>query len=301
MSSQGSERRRNMNFDKDTKILIVGLGLIGGSYAQGLSEAGFEVGAIDRKQTSIDFALEHGFIKHGRTGADPDYIKDFDLLVFTLYPHIFINWIKENQQYIKSGALLTDVTGVKSGLAEEIQSVLRPDLEFIGAHPMAGREVSGVENADSKIFVGANYIVTPTEKNSKEAIGVCKRLGKVLGFKMISELTPEKHDEMIGFLSQMTHCIAISLMVCKDAAEMAEYTGDSFRDLTRIAKINDEMWSELFLINKKELVAQMELFEKHFEKLKKSIEDGDRETMREMMRLSTARRKFFDDFGKKET
>lgn len=301
MSSQGSERRRNMNFDKDTKILIVGLGLIGGSYAQGLSEAGFEVGAIDRKQTSIDFALEHGFIKHGRTGADPDYIKDFDLLVFALYPHIFINWIKENQQYIKSGALLTDVTGVKSGLAEEIQSVLRPDLEFIGAHPMAGREVSGVENADSKIFVGANYIVTPTEKNSKEAIGVCKRLGKVLGFKMISELTPEKHDEMIGFLSQMTHCIAISLMVCKDAAEMAEYTGDSFRDLTRIAKINDEMWSELFLINKKELVAQMELFEKHFEKLKKSIEDGDRETMREMMRLSTARRKFFDDFGKKET
>ncbi|MDD7393960.1 MAG: prephenate dehydrogenase [Eubacteriales bacterium] len=289
-----------MNFDKDTKILIVGLGLIGGSYAQGLSEAGFEVGAIDRKQTSIDFALEHGFIKHGRTGADPDYIKDFDLLVFALYPHIFINWIKENQQYIKSGALLTDVTGVKSGLAEEIQSVLRPDLEFIGAHPMAGREVSGVENADSKIFVGANYIVTPTEKNSKEAIGVCKRLGKVLGFKMISELTPEKHDEMIGFLSQMTHCIAISLMVCKDAAEMAEYTGDSFRDLTRIAKINDEMWSELFLINKKELVAQMELFEKHFEKLKKSIEDGDRETMREMMRLSTARRKFFDDFGKKE-
>ncbi|MCI5682252.1 MAG: prephenate dehydrogenase [Eubacteriales bacterium] len=289
-----------MNFDKDTKILIVGLGLIGGSYAQGLSEAGFEVGAIDRKQTSIDFALEHGFIKHGRTDADPDYIKDFDLLVFALYPHIFINWIKENQQYIKSGALLTDVTGVKSGLAEEIQSVLRPDLEFIGAHPMAGREVSGVENADSKIFVGANYIVTPTEKNSKEAIGVCKRLGKVLGFKMISELTPEKHDEMIGFLSQMTHCIAISLMVCKDAAEMAEYTGDSFRDLTRIAKINDEMWSELFLINKKELVAQMELFEKHFEKLKKSIEDGDRETMREMMRLSTARRKFFDDFGKKE-
>ena len=300
MSSQGSERRRNMNFDKDTKILIVGLGLIGGSYAQGLSEAGFEVGAIDRKQTSIDFALEHGFIKHGRTDANPDYIKDFDLLVFALYPHIFINWIKENQQYIKSGALLTDVTGVKSGLAEEIQSVLRPDLEFIGAHPMAGREVSGVENADSKIFVGANYIVTPTEKNSKEAIGVCKRLGKVLGFKMISELTPEKHDEMIGFLSQMTHCIAISLMVCKDAAEMAEYTGDSFRDLTRIAKINDEMWSELFLINKKELVAQMELFEKHFEKLKKSIEDGDRETMREMMRLSTARRKFFDDFGKKE-
>lgn len=294
MSSQGSERRRNMNFDKDTKILIVGLGLIGGSYAQGLSEAGFEVGAIDRKQTSIDFALEHGFIKHGRTGADPDYIKDFDLLVFALYPHIFINWIKENQQYIKSGALLTDVTGVKSGLAEEIQSVLRPDLEFIGAHPMAGREISGVENADSKIFVGANYIVTPTEKNSKEAIGVCKRLGKVLGFKMISELTPEKHDEMIGFLSQLAHCIAVSLMVCKDSHHLVDYTGDSFRDLTRIAKINDEMWSELFLLNRDELVKQMDLFSEKFELLRNSIANGDRETIRRMMRLSTERRKYFD-------
>ena len=284
-----------MNFDKDTKILIVGLGLIGGSYAQGLSEAGFEVGAIDRKQTSIDFALEHGFIKHGRTGADPDYIKDFDLLVFALYPHIFINWIKENQQYIKSGALLTDVTGVKSGLAEEIQSVLRPDLEFIGAHPMAGREVSGVENADSKIFVGANYIVTPTEKNSKEAIGVCKRLGKVLGFKMISELTPEKHDEMIGFLSQMTHCIAISLMVCKDAAEMAEYTEDSFRDLTRIARINDAMWSELFLLNKDALLRQTDAFLNELTELRNMIANDDREGLRRKMRLSAARRSAFDE------
>ena len=103
---------------------------------------------------------------------------------------------------------------------------------------------------------------------------------------------------MIGFLSQMTHCIAVSLMVCKDAAEMAEYTGDSFRDLTRIAKINDEMWSELFLMNKRELLSQMELFETQFDKLKKSIENDDRETMRAMMKLSTERRKFFDDFGK---
>ncbi len=289
-----------MRFDESAKILIVGLGLIGGSYAQGLSARGCEVGAIDKKQSSIDFALKHRFIRHGKTEPDPEYIKKFDLVVFALYPHVFIDWIKENQQYLKSGALLTDVTGVKGGVVEEIQSLLRPDLEFIGAHPMAGREVSGVENADSKIFHGANYIVTPTEKNTKEAVETCKQLGRTLGFKMISELSTEKHDEMIGFLSQMTHCIAVSLMVCKDAAETAEYTGDSFRDLTRIAKINDEMWSELFLLNKKELLSQMELFETQFNKLKKSIEDDDRETMREMMRLSTQRRKFFDGFAKRE-
>lgn len=290
-----------MKLDKNTKILILGLGLMGGSYAESLTSHGFEVGAVARRQETIDYALREGIIKHGRAEIDPEYIRQFDLLIFAMYPHAFVEWIEKYQQYIKPNALISDVTGVKCSIVYKIQDMLRPDLEFIGAHPMAGRECSGVENARMEIFEGANYIVTPTDKNTPEAIETCKELGRIMGFRMIAELTPEKHDEMIGFLSQMTHCIAISLMVCKDAAEMAEYTGDSFRDLTRIAKINDEMWSELFLINKKELVAQMELFEKHFEKLKKSIEDGDRETMREMMRLSTARRKFFDDFGKKET
>ncbi len=287
-----------MKFDKNTKVLIVGLGLMGGSYAQGLTARGCEVGAIDRKQSSVSYAIKRGIIKHGRTEIDPEYIKEFDLIVFALYPHSFVEWITDNQKYIKEGALLTDVTGVKGGLVEKIQGILREDLEFIGAHPMAGREVSGVENADSKIFHGANYIVTPTEKNTAEAKETCKQLGRILGFKKITELSPEEHDEMIGFLSQMTHCIAVSLMTCKDSEKMAEYTGDSFRDLTRIAKINDEMWSELFLINKKELVSQMELFEKSFEKLKESIEKEDRETIREMMRLSTQRRKHFDKVAK---
>ena len=113
-------------------------------------------------------------------------------------------------------------------------------------------------------------------------------------FERISELSPEEHDEIVGFLSHLTHCIAVSLMVCKDNEHLAEYTGDSFRDLTRIAKINDEMWSELFLANKDELVAQMELFEKQFDSLKKAIISEDREKIRKTMRLSTERRKTFD-------
>ena len=121
-----------------------------------------------------------------------------------------------------------------------------------------------------------------------------KELGRIMGFRMIAELTPEKHDEMIGFLSQLAHCIAVSLMVCKDSHHLVDYTGDSFRDLTRIAKINDEMWSELFLLNRDELVRQMDLFSEKFELLRNSIANGDRETIRRMMRLSTERRKYFD-------
>ncbi len=289
-----------MTFNKDTKILIVGLGLMGGSYAQALTSRGFEVGALDIRQEAVDFAVENGIISHGKTSADGEYISSFDVIVFALYPHVFINWIKENQQYIKKHALLTDVTGVKCGVVYEVQDILRSDLEFIGAHPMAGREASGVEYAKKEIFEGANYIVTPTKKNTQNGIDACKELGRLLGAKNITELTPEKHDEMIGFLSQLTHCIAVSLMVCKDTDELANYTGDSFRDLTRIAKINDEMWSELFCLNKDELLRQMELFENKFFELKQSIKDGDVIKMREMMKLSTKRRKNCEKFAAKK-
>ena len=283
-----------MKFDKDTKILIVGLGLIGGSYAEALSSGGYEVGAIDCNADSIAFALEKGWISGGRADTDGEYIGKFDLIVFALYPHIFIDWIKQNQRFIRPGALLTDVTGVKCSVVYEVQKLLRSDLEFIGAHPMAGREVSGVRNAKKEIFTDANYIVTPTESNTLEAIAACEALGRAIGFKNISTLTPEKHDEIVGFLSHLTHCIAVALMISKDSEHMCEYTGDSFRDLTRIAKINDVMWSELFMLNKTELLAQMKLFEAAFDRLRISIEQDDTDALREMMRLSAKRREYFD-------
>lgn len=283
-----------MKFDRDTKILIVGLGLIGGSYAEALSSGGYEVGAIDCNADSIAFALEKGWISSGRADTDGEYIVKFDLIVFALYPHIFIDWIKQNQRFIRPGALLTDVTGVKCSVVYEVQKLLRSDLEFIGAHPMAGREVSGVRNAKKEIFTDANYIVTPTESNTLEAIAACKALGRAIGFKNISTLTPEKHDEIVGFLSHLTHCIAVALMISKESEHMCEYTGDSFRDLTRIAKINDVMWSELFMLNKTELLAQMKLFEAAFDRLRISIEQDDTEALREMMRLSAKRREYFD-------
>ena len=165
---------------------------------------------------------------------------------------------------------------------------------------MAGRELSGVENADPKMFCGANYIVVPTDENTPEAIDACKKLGRELGFANIAVLSPRQHDEMAGFLSHLTHCIAVSLMVCKDSTHLASYTGDSFRDLTRIAKINDDMWSELFLLNKDELLEQMQLFEERFNALKGFIENDDRDAIRQMMQLSTARRKVFDKDAKEK-
>lgn len=280
--------------DKNTKILIVGLGLIGGSYAEGLSKEGFEVGAITKDEASIEYALQKKIIKHGMTRVEKDYVQTFDVIIFALYPHIFMEWIKTYQSYLKAHAILTDVTGVKKEVVYPIQEILREDVEFIACHPMAGKEVYGVKNSDARIFEGANYIITPTPKNTKKAVELASSIGTILKFKNIAILTPEAHDEMIGFLSQLTHCIAVALMTCKESHHLVEYTGDSFRDLTRIAKINEEMWSELFLMNKEELLTQMNLFLKQFNELKEALETEDIEKMKAMMRLSTSRRKYFD-------
>lgn len=283
-----------MIVDVSKKILIVGLGLLGGSYARALKRFGFHISAITKEQSSIDYALAERLIDEGSTELDARIIGEADLVVFALYPHVFVEWIEQNQHLLKRGALITDVTGVKSSVVYRIQDMLRPDVEFIAAHPMAGREVSGVENSTEKMFVGANYIVTPTGKNTPEAIRTCMELGRLLGFSNVTTLSPEEHDEMIGFLSQLTHCIAITLMTCNDKENMEKYTGDSFRDLTRIARINDQMWSELFVANKAVLLDQMEMFMDQFSKLKTMLETEDIDGMRRMMRHSTARRALFD-------
>lgn len=283
-----------MKLDKNKKILVVGLGLLGGSYAMGLKQKGYYVSAITKEQSSIDYALENGIIDSGSTEIDERIIGDADIVIFALYPQIFLSWIRENQRYLKHGAVLTDVTGVKECLVYEIQKMLRGDLEFIPAHPMAGREVSGVENSDNRIFRQANYVITPTEKNTIEAIELCKRIGKELEFANISILSPKDHDRIIGFVSQLTHCIAMTLMNCQHIQCLEDYTGDSFRDLTRIARMNDIMWSELFLLNRESLLEQMDVFEREFKELYNLLREGDTEKLREKMQLSTKRRALFD-------
>ncbi len=283
-----------LNKNANTNILIVGLGLLGGSYARALKKKGYHVEAITKEQSSVDYALANGLIDAGSTQVDPRMIERAELVIFALYPHVFIEWIRENQKLFRPGTILTDVTGVKGSVVYEIQAMLREDVEFIAAHPMAGKEVYGVENSDDRIFENANYIVVPTEKNTEEAILFCEELGRELGFQTVSRLTPEEHDEMIAYLSQLTHCIAVTLMCCHDNEHLVKYTGDSFRDLTRIAKINDAMWSELFLMNKADLLAQMDLFIEKFQQLRNDLETDNVEDMRSMMRLSTERRKLFD-------
>lgn len=278
-------------------ILIVGLGLIGGSYAKGLKAKSHFIGAVTNDSSSIEYALKNKIIDEGATIPTKEFLQKYEIIIFALYPKVFLEWIKEYQHLIPDNTIITDVTGVKKCIVYDIQNSLRDTLEFIPAHPMAGKEVSGVENADPSIFKDANYIITPTSKNTEQGINIARYIGEQLNFNNISILSPEEHDTMIAFLSQLTHCIAVSLMCSKESRHLVEYTGDSFRDLTRIARINENMWSELFIMNKNDLVSQMDLFLNEFVKLKKAIEEEDINKMKQMMILSSERRSYFDKKG----
>ena len=282
-----------MEWIPNHRILIVGLGLMGGSYARALKRLGFRVSALDRDPEAIEYALREHIIHEGAAGEDDRLVREADAVISALYPAVFPDWVEKHQHLFKPGLMMTDVTGVKSCIVYRIQELLREGVEFISAHPMAGRELSGVQNSDDRIFRDANYIVVPTEKNTPEGIRWCGGLGRLLGCRKIAVLDPREHDEMIAFVSQLTHCIAVSLMTCSDSTHLADYTGDSFRDLTRIARINDKMWSELFMMNREPLLRQMDTFLAELTAFRNMLEAGDTEGMREKMRLSTERRAAF--------
>lgn len=276
------------------KFLIVGLGLLGGSYALALKKWHHEVYAIDIDPNAIQYALEHQIIDEGSCENDPALIQKADVIISGLYPKDIVQWIQNNQQYFKPNTLISDVTGVKCAVLYDIQAILRDDCEFIGSHPMAGKEVSGVQHADASIFLPANLILTPTDKNTQQAIDFMYEFGKELRFNNICILTPEKHDEMIGYLSQLTHVIAVSLMNANDNKHLKEYTGDSFRDLTRIAKINENLWTELFLMNKENLIHEIDIFMDEMKSFRDILEKEDTQAMKEKFIQSTQRRKYFD-------
>lgn len=280
------------------KFLIVGLGLIGGSYAKGLAGAGYDIYAIDKDPAAIAYGIDQGFVRKGATTnqetAIIDLVEKSDTIILGLYPKDTVAWIKTYQSYFKSGIVITDVSGVKQFVVEEIQTNLRDDVEFLASHPMAGKEVSGVTNSDPNIFLEANFIITPSPKNSQQAINHICEIAEILKFRHIAVLSPAEHDEMIGFLSQLTHVIAVSLMNSNDNPHLVEYTGDSFRDLTRIANINEVLWSELFLENKDILVQQIDNFMTQVCNVRKTLVEEDIPTLKQLMIQSTERRKKFN-------
>lgn len=271
-------------------LTILGLGLIGGTYAKCLKDEFDEIYGVDLDEIALAYAKREGIITEGFTDPSIPFSKS-DLIIIALYPNQIIDCLKTYGKKIKKGALISDVSGIKGNFIDKIYNILPEGVEFVGAHPMAGRETSGVWNADKKIFRGANFIITPHEKNREEDLKYIHHLAKVMGFKKISLLSPLEHDEVIAFTSQLTHAIAVALVNSNDeSVDIASFIGDSYRDLTRIAMINEKLWSALFLENKENLIKNIELFQGNLDVIKEALIRSNKETLIEEFKESTRRR-----------
>ena len=275
---------------QDITVTVVGLGVIGGSFAEGLKQAGvLKVYGIDNNKETIEKAKISGIVDCAyEDGKIP--LPESDLVIISLYPELLEKFILENNEYFKKNSIVTDVTGIKEKILYEVKPKLREDVDFILGHPMAGRENSGIDYADSGVFKNANYILIK-DGNKEENVNLMMDIIKVLGFKNINCLDAKEHDEIIAFTSQLTHAIAVSLINSDDNKyDTNKFIGDSYRDLTRIAKINEDLWAELFLGNKDNLLLMIEKFENRLDILKDAVRNGDIETLKEEFRESSKRR-----------
>ena len=281
--------------DKNANIVIVGLGVIGGSFAMGLKELGYyNVYGIDTDIDTLKKAKAQDLIRNGSQNGQVS-LKDADLMILAIYPRLVLSFMREHIDQLKDGAIVTDVTGVKIPIIQDIEEIIGDKVDFVFGHPMAGREKKGFDFANNGVFKGANYIITPIPKNKEVNIQKIENLAYDLGFKRVKRITPQLHDEMIGYTSQLTHAIAVALINSdKEERDTCSFIGDSYRDLTRIAKINEKLWSELFLENKNNLLQSIYLFEKELDKIKNKILEDDVIGLESLFISSTKRRESID-------
>lgn len=273
------------------RILIVGLGVIGGGYAMALKKAGYtEVYGIDKNIDTLKKAEKLGVIKKGYID-EGEIIQDADIIVLAVYPNLVKDFIVRNISKFKNNAVITDVTGIKQLFIDDVISILPNNIDFVFAHPMAGREKKGIDYATNEVFKDANFIITVTEKNKDENIRLIEELAYKMGFKNIKRVSPKVHDEIIAFTSQLPHALAVALINSDiEGRDTGQFIGDSYRDLTRIANINESLWSQLFLGNKENLLKAIYNFQEELYKIKNYIENENKEKLEELFIEASLRR-----------
>lgn len=273
------------------KIFIVGLGIIGASYAEGLHQKGHQIYAYNRSIRPIAEGIKEGFIEKDNT---LDKLTACDLVILALYPKHNIEFVKNNISLFCPGQIITDVSGTKVWMMNELENILPNGISYTSHHPMAGKETSGYDSKDVKMFMNANFIIVPGSRSEKRDEEVLRLIANQLNFGKITVVPAQTHDELIAFTSQLTHVLAVTLMQSDRLKETKEATGDSFRDLTRIAKINETMWSELFLENKEALVGKINDFMEELKYIKELILCEDKETLMKYLKEAKEKRKDFD-------
>ncbi len=272
------------------QLVIVGLGLIGGSMAKALRGfEDFELVGVDVSEPTLRYALENSIVDEAE--HDPrKALARGDLVFLCLHPQGIVDFMAAHRDHFKPGAMVTDVCGVKGAVLEGAK-VLPETVSFVGGHPMAGTEFSGIQHARADMFRGAHYILTPNGQSSPGHVALMERLARHVGCSDVVKTTPEKHDAIIAYTSQMMHIIAVAVCDDEDLFRYLGFEGDSFRGCTRVAALDVPLWTQLFSMNSQALCAALERLEDNLRSYRQAILAGDREALAEKLSVSAARKR----------
>ncbi len=271
-------------------VAVVGLGLIGGSIAMALKGfEDYEVLGVVRSQATYDYALANGVCDRLTTDAT-QAVREADVTWLCLPPKAILDFLETHKGNFKPGSIVTDVCGVKTAIVAGAECL--PDtVDFIGCHPMAGKEVSGVRNAEKSLFQDAHFILTPNDKNDPAHVELLERMGAYMGFRDVIRATPQQHDAIIAYTSQVMHVMAVAVCDDPDLFDCKGFEGGSFRDCTRVAALDVPMWTDLFALNAPALCKVTQNLEDNLRSYREAIASGDREALAKKLQYSSDRKR----------
>ncbi len=279
------------------EMVMVGLGLMGTSLIKALKETtNLWVAGLDIKREPLQRALADQVLQESAVlGEEEEKVRailtNSRFIVLALYPDGILDFIDMYIDCFQKDTIIMDICGLKGAFVEEAQRRLPEGVEYVGTHPMAGKEKSGYENGDSELFLGASFIITPTAQNRPETLHLIRRMAVAVGCGRIREIAPKEHDRIIAYTSQLPHVMAAALIRSWDGDEdVVSYTGGSFRDATRVAEINTKLWTQLFCYNRKELRAELEKYQKQLSIFMELLEQKDEEQMDHFLKAASERK-----------
>lgn len=264
-------------------IAVIGLGLIGGSMCKCLKKHTFHhIMGLDMNKDTVKKALEQNAIDEEITA---DELSKANLTIICLYPKAICEFVQTNADKFKNGSIVIDTCGVKEMIVDECTPILeKRDVLFVGTHPMAGREFSGFDYSTDNLFDGASFIITPSEKTPQIAIDLLSTLAGSIGFGKVVVSTPEKHDQVIAYTSQLAHIVSNAYVKSPSVLEFNGFSAGSFMDLTRVAKLNEDMWTSLFMCNKEALLNELNQIITSISEYRDAISSDNYELLHELLK-----------------
>ena len=263
------------------KICVAGLGIIGGSLCMSLKRAGYEVSGWNRSPEALGYALKNKIID-----SSAEDFSGYDVVVVALPPKATADFI--NATEFRDGAVVADICGVKRYILREVEAKPR-NFRYVGCHPMAGKEVSGIENACAELFDGASMVITSDSKTDAAALEIMRRLTADIGFGYIVECSAETHDRKIAYTSQLAHIVSNAYVKDEEIAGCIGFTGGSFQYMTRIAGVDENVWAALYLNNAENLSRSIGNLISSLEEIKRAVDSGDGQNLRAILREGRAR------------